>query len=432
LWPAQFFSRFLSRAIVVVLFCTRAEATEGWYYKNLLVGERASGLGGAFAAIADDPSGVWYNPAGLVMGRESYLSGSVNALHSSRVVYEDVLPGRNYSYHSQGLIPSFFGFTQELSPRIKAGFILMVRDSLSQEQDDEYTDLETSGAPFSSFSRQLIRNRDSYLVGPGISYQLSPRLMIGASTFAVYQNQRVMDFQRLLFIDPSDAQKRQYLVSNSYASGVAWGVMPKLGLLYIPHPRVSVGLTAAKSFRLAGRGRVKASASKSDSDGNPQPPTGDFGSDFETVGFTDLTVPLLAPWELTGALAWFPSDAWTISSQIDFFSQQKDFQSPVVSTLNGSIGAEWAGLPRLPLRFGIFTNSSSNPTLALDKTDQLEHVDQLGVSAGLSWVSPGSSVSLSGSYQWGRGNGQLLSGVTETQEVVVRSLTFYISGSYQL
>ena len=36
------------------------------HYQNFLVGERAAGMGGAFTAIANDPSGTYYNPAGLV------------------------------------------------------------------------------------------------------------------------------------------------------------------------------------------------------------------------------------------------------------------------------------------------------------------------------------------------------------------------------
>ncbi|MFQ6038753.1 MAG: hypothetical protein ACE5LV_09065, partial [Candidatus Aminicenantales bacterium] len=36
----------------------------GW--NNTLMGARAIALGAAFAGLADDPSAVYYNPAGLV------------------------------------------------------------------------------------------------------------------------------------------------------------------------------------------------------------------------------------------------------------------------------------------------------------------------------------------------------------------------------
>ncbi|HEY1584663.1 MAG TPA: hypothetical protein VGH63_03185, partial [Polyangia bacterium] len=32
-----------------------------------IVGARAIGMGGAFTAIADDPTAVWYNPAGTAL-----------------------------------------------------------------------------------------------------------------------------------------------------------------------------------------------------------------------------------------------------------------------------------------------------------------------------------------------------------------------------
>lgn len=408
-----------------------ARASDAWYYKNLLVGERASGLGGAFAAIADDPSGVWYNPAGLVMGRESYLSGSVNAFQTSAIEYQDLFPGEDYSYKSQGLVPSFFGFTQELSPRAKAGFVLMVRDSLSQEQDDELTGLEVNGISLTSITRQLVRSRDSYVVGPGVSYQLGPRLMVGLSAFAVYQNERFIDQQRALYIDANDATKTLYQLNMTYLSREAWGVMPKFGVLYVPHPRLSVGLTAAKTVHLAGKGKAKLVGTRIE-DGAIPAPSGDFDDDFNALTYSNVRSRVLSPWEFSGAVAWFPSDSWTLSSQVDYQTDQSDFQYLVKPTLNFAVGGEWAGVPQLPFRFGFFTNSSNTTAVSSSASDQKEHVDQMGVSGGLSLVSPGSSISISGSYQFGMGKGQIISGSTAVQEVAVGSLTLYISGSYQL
>jgi long-subunit fatty acid transport protein len=427
-------NRKFSKTLVFLSFLVlgkAAQASDAWYYKNLLVGERASGLGGAFAAIADDPSGVWYNPAGLVMGRESYLSGSVNAFQTSSIQYQDLFPGENYSYNSQGLIPSFFGFTQELSPRAKAGFLLMVRDSLSQEQDDELTGLEVNGISLTSITRQLVRSRDSYVVGPGLSYQVAPRLMVGLSAFAIYQNERFIDQQRALYIDSNDATKNLYQLNMTYLSREAWGLMPKLGVLYVPHPRFSIGLTAAKTVHLAGKGKAKLVGTKI-VDGAIPAPTGNFSDDYNALTFSNVRSRVLSPWEFSGALAWFPSDSWTFSSQVDYQTDQSDFQYLVKPTVNLSVGGEWAGFPQLPFRFGFFTNSSNTPAVSSSASDQKEHVDQMGVSGGVSLVSPGSSISFSGSYQFGTGKGQIISGSTAVQEVAVGALTLFISGSYQL
>ena len=409
-----------------------AEATDTWFYKSLLVGERASGMGGAFAAIADDPSGVWYNPAGLAMGQESYLSGSVNAYQTSSVTFDDLFPGESYQYQSQGLIPSFFGFTQQLGAKSKFGFILMVRDSLSQEQDDELSGLEVNDTSLTSITRQLVRARSSYVVGPSFSLELSPRLLVGLSGFVVYQSERFLDQQRALYIDPNDDSRRLYQLNQMYLSREAWGAMPKLGVLFLPFSRLSIGMTAAKTFSLAGKGRAKVLGTAVDETGIPTP-TGDFGTDYNTTTYDKVLSRVLAPWEFSFGAAWFPSEAWTLSSQVDYQTADSEFsQYAAQPNVNLSLGVEWAEIPQFPLRLGVFTNTSNTSKLAEGATDQKEHVDQLGVSAGLSWMSPGSSISVSGSYQWGLGEGQILSGQTAVQDVRMESLTFFLSGSYQL
>ena len=54
------------------------------HYSNQLIGYRAAGLGGAYTAISDDPSGLYYNPAGIVYAQTSNLSASVNAFQCRR------------------------------------------------------------------------------------------------------------------------------------------------------------------------------------------------------------------------------------------------------------------------------------------------------------------------------------------------------------
>ena len=426
--------RNFSRILPLLGLLFRADpilAAETWYYKSLLVGERASGMGGAYSAIADDPSGAWYNPAGLVMGRESYLSGSVNAYQTSSIEFENVLSGSSYVYRSQGLIPSFFGFTQELAPKTKFGFLLMVRDSLSQEQDDLLANLETEESNLTSITRQLLRNRTSYVVGPAISQQLSPRLMIGLSAFMLYQSERFLDQQRALYINDVDPLKRDYQLNMAYLTREAWGVMPKLGVLYIPHPRLSVGLTVGKSFHMAGTGSAKVMGTQVDGD-SIVVPTGDFSTDFSAADYSSIKSRVLSPYEASLGLAWFPSEVWTLSAQLDGQTADPEFQYDVVPTWNAAVGAEWAGIPQMPMRLGFFTNNSNTRGLSSSGTDQREHVNQLGASGGLSWLSPGSSISVSTTYQWGLGSGQIISGITDIQDVSVSSLTFFLSGSYQL
>jgi hypothetical protein len=406
-------------------------ASEGWSYKSILIGERASGLGGAFVAIADDPSGAWYNPAGLVMGQESYLSGSVNAYQSGSIRYNDVFNSQDYQYNSQGLIPSFFGMTQELSPHLKFGFVLLVKDYLNQEQNDKLQNLETDTRNLTSIQRQLLRSRTTYVTGPALSYQLSPRLMIGLSGFFVSQSEKYSDQQRALYINEADATLTDYQITQSYVSRSAVGILPKLGILALPHPRLSLGLTAAKTFSLTGTRKAEVSTTKVEN-GELVPPNGDYPHDWTTLSLNDSLASVLAPWEFSFGAAWFPSDDWTLTSQVDYYTEDSNFHYRAQPVLNAALGIEWAHIPQLPIRIGVYSNSWNTPQLSSTSTNQPEYINPIGVSAGLSWVSPGSSISISGAYQWGQGLGQLVGGTTSTQTVQLNQITAYLSGSYQL
>ena len=57
-------------------FTGLAQAQDGRLVSQLF-GDRAFGLGGAFTALADDPSAAFYNPAGLAMGGDKMFAGSL-------------------------------------------------------------------------------------------------------------------------------------------------------------------------------------------------------------------------------------------------------------------------------------------------------------------------------------------------------------------
>lgn len=71
-------------ALLATLACVASGGVSGaaWaddtHYQDYLVGSRSVGLGGAFAAISDDPSGIFYNPAGIVDARHTSVQLSTN------------------------------------------------------------------------------------------------------------------------------------------------------------------------------------------------------------------------------------------------------------------------------------------------------------------------------------------------------------------
>lgn len=107
------------------------------HYNNILVGDRAAGMGGAYTAISDDPSGLYYNPAGIVFAPGRSFSASVNAFQYSQKKYKDVLGGNGWERRSSNLQPNYFGIIQPLGEG-KIGFSYAVPDSRLEDQDQTF------------------------------------------------------------------------------------------------------------------------------------------------------------------------------------------------------------------------------------------------------------------------------------------------------
>ena len=61
-----------------LLLLTPTARADFFNERNLLIGERASLLGGAFTALADDATAGYYNPAGLVQAPGFTVSASAD------------------------------------------------------------------------------------------------------------------------------------------------------------------------------------------------------------------------------------------------------------------------------------------------------------------------------------------------------------------
>lgn len=87
-----------------------------FHYSNLLIGQRAIGLGGAFTALSDDTSGLYYNPAGLALQSSSELSGSINSFYLKKNTFERVFGEKQFEESARGNVSSFFGLSKKISP----------------------------------------------------------------------------------------------------------------------------------------------------------------------------------------------------------------------------------------------------------------------------------------------------------------------------
>lgn len=92
------------------------------HYQDILVGGRAIGLGGAYTSIADDPSGPFYNPAGLADARSANLQVSTSLYgfeQGSTNASVTPVPGADnlrFQFTDLIIIPASAGFVQTFGP----------------------------------------------------------------------------------------------------------------------------------------------------------------------------------------------------------------------------------------------------------------------------------------------------------------------------
>jgi long-chain fatty acid transport protein len=219
----------------------------GW--NNTLMGIRALGIGAAFVGIADDPSGIYYNPAGLILQKQKW-NFSVNGVYiipNHQFSVENVVSAQ--SQRKTG-IPQFF-ITYKASERVTLGFGMFVPYA-GGGVDWSAADL---GSAMSSHLGVV-----SYT--PSLSYRISDKFSLGLN----------INIYKGVFELNADTDLMSDLKTEEDGSSIS----ASLGLMYQPSERWRVGLSVRgpAKMKLAGETLYTVSV----------PGVGDvrFGSDSET------------------------------------------------------------------------------------------------------------------------------------------------------
>ena len=93
-----------------VIFSGATAMADDFHYTNLLIGDRASGMGGAYTAVSDDATGLYYNPAGIAYTMGRSFSASVNAYYNTEKKYKEVIGGNGWVRTSSSLLPNYLAW----------------------------------------------------------------------------------------------------------------------------------------------------------------------------------------------------------------------------------------------------------------------------------------------------------------------------------
>ena len=454
-----------------------------YHYNNLLIGDRALGLGGAFTAIADDASGVYYNPAGLGFALNNDVSGSANAAFSKTTIYKDILPdrspGTNYEETSKGSVAPFVGGLQKLD-NIAKGLVfafaiyntnnelIVQKDTITAEPESSLNNGESSVG--FQFLRNVQLKSEDFNVAVGFGYRLANSFSLGTSITLVTESELLQDYQHTGQIIRSDTNEdgqltnadsyvysqldqntRQEIFNNLielslgtqwvFASNFVFGIVAKYRQVvaqqfdYLANRTVgqaSLGVTDCNSENLAtctdavndykGRGDARALST--------QYTRSEFEAD-DIFGNSQMRARL--------GLAYFPSPTLLMSFDVAYNgavekgesekTEQNAFDFSKEANLDYHFGTEYYISPSFPLRFGLFTNNDTRPQFDEKEANQKDYIDYLGVTLFGSWVQPNSQLGLGVTYQMGEGKANKLGG-TAVQEIESNSVVYALSAAH--
>jgi long-chain fatty acid transport protein len=186
--------------------------------------------------------------------------------------------------------------------------------------------------------------------------------------------------------------------------------------MWSPAEKVTIGLALSKVYVTS-------------SDVRTQPTTMDATSvslisidHFDTSSTEKRDYPI----ELRAGIAYFASSSLLLTFDGMYYNKVTDR----VSVLNAAVGAEYYLDKNWAVRGGLFSDMANTPDLAAGKTNQLEKIDNYGISASISNFTRNTSITLGTSITSGSGKAQIIRDNTATQNAGTFGWNLYLSSSY--
>lgn len=447
-----FFHKLHFLCVIAMLLYSSSATCDQFHYNNIIIGDRAIGLGGAFTAISDDSSGVFYNPAGLGFALNNDISGSANAFFRRTIVYKETIGDQDFQENSRGSVPSFFGGLQKLdniAEGLVAAFAVYTTDSETKDEDTVVEGVTLpNGVQLTRLHRTVNSRASTNYFGAAVGGRLLPNLSLGFGFSVFLVDELFQDYQdvqsRIACPSDDDGNSnadracQQVLAQNIRTSLTATGIEPVFGVQWSPINELSFGLTLKQAFLVSDLLEKSTDFTRFFIDELSGQPLENRRVDRAVIEPKDLegtTENALKEWplELRVGAAWFANTRLLFSSDIVYRGaaegEGEDQAYKRLAVTNYAFGAEYFLTPAVPLRLGFFTNKDARPEIDKNKPGQPDHIDYVGGSVFVGWVQPNSQISVGTVLQSGDGEAQK-TGDFSVQKVEASTTTFAFSASH--
>jgi long-chain fatty acid transport protein len=356
----------MKRALIFFLVMT-AHTAFGGMVDNYGTGSKATALGGAFSARADDPFAVYYNPAGLAGIKKPMISAGTLVVTPEMEIRDFTVQGgiatqdtrlqaaSDFDNKNQSLVSPHLGFAMPVNDRIVFGIAAYAPYGMEIEWDK---DTATSPGAYNSFYAYYVRE----VVTPSLAFRLSDRVSIGAGV-SLGRSETGNDCFGASF----GGLRNEAALEDDFNYSV------NLGIMIAPVDRLTLGLTY--------RGRTDT----------------DFEGDLTVDGMGTVARVELEydhPEQVQAGICYMAGPNKTLSLELDVVwthwrinqnqAQQITFAEGIYQAVNlpetwdntiprnwsnttqFRLGAEWQALDWLALRLGYFYDPTPVPDDSMD------------------------------------------------------------------
>lgn len=374
------------------------------HYQNYLTGGRSVGLGGAFTALGNDPSGLVYNPAGLVDDVHTDVSLSADLYGFERSARDGASIGptppiTNLTELATDLviIPTASGLTRTFQSDKEGGYLNAISLGVFVPQfrslADTYRLQDASGL------KEYTQTLTDRTLMPGVGYARKiGKLRLGISTFYVLRSFSSQESSTL------STSSTAFSIGDASAQLVAGSLQWILGAKWVPSSRLSLGAALTlPDISVNSTGVVHSRHGVTD-------PSQNGSTNFQDISLTNLSSGYRAPTQLRLGAALQAADNFLISTDtsIVFASSYdllrvNDTQAQAVlpfvqkvnrrAVVNINAGVEWQPFHNITVGGGFFTDFASSDDLSGSRYANLlptrlePSVDNYGFSAVMGFIS---------------------------------------------
>ncbi len=447
------FISFLIISNFVLIGTGKADNT---HYNSTLIGERATGMGGAFTAISDNTAGLFYNPAGVVHSEGQLLSGSVNIFQFTDKQYKGFYNDQEFNKTAFGIVGAYTGYITPLGLG-KIGFSIAVPDSVKEEvqhewlhvQGWEYQDdsgeinMEYFGEPFATEAiLEIDHEYNVYHFGPSYALPINSQMSVGLTLYAHYKKLREIKLilkQAQLETSLTDGSLSTYFndYSENYSRNFTeMGIKPILGIQYRNHT-FAFGFALSHTLLFDSEDEYREIVSiRRHSNHNDLTWANSSSLSHYNVKSTDKRE---YPVNIRGGVSLYITPNWLLASDLSYYtsSKRRVFSKGIErsfeddSVLDVALGTECKINKNYFFRMGIFTDFASTPSSDLELYEiESEHVDLYGFSLSISRQhKKGSYITLGTTIKRGEGKACLREDPELILDVSQFSLSLFISAA---